>query len=349
MKTNRLEGIAEITPSVDGARKQKAASAKAKRAVSGAQPRNYYASIHPGPQVPLPQQFVDQVLTLESLIEMPIWVIIQNEMDGPWSEIGVDLFKGFQQSRDEMTQGKPLALLIDCPGGDAHCAYRIARMLQRRTDNKVTVILPQCAKSAATILVLGAATLIFGRGAELGPLDVQMFDVEREALGSALDAVQSLERLNAFALNAIDQTMFLLIRRTSKRTDVLLPHVLSYMAHFLRPLLEKIDTLDYTRKSRELKVAEEYAARLMRPNYSWSEARRIARQLVERYPTHGFVIDYDEVAILTPVTQQETFGLGLKLCKNLPKKEEVESLMENMIPFLDTLTIAGRITSEKPK
>src|SRR3954467_14174828 len=60
---------------------------------------------------------------------------------------------------------------------------------------------------------------------------------------------------------------------------------------FLRPLLEKIDTLDYTRKSRELKVAEEYAIRLMRPTYKAVKAKRVARQLVEKYPTHGFVID----------------------------------------------------------
>src|ERR1022692_2149925 len=63
---------------------------------------------------------------------------------------------------------------------------------------------------------------------------------------------------------------------------------------FLWDGCEKIDTVDYTKKSRELKVAQEYAVRLMQKNYHQKEAKQIAAHLVEQYPTHGFVIDREE-------------------------------------------------------
>jgi hypothetical protein len=158
---------------------------------------------------------------------MPVWLLIQNDDPGCCNAICIHLFKGFQSQRPAIEEGKPMALLIESAGGDAHMAYRIARMIQRRTS-EFTVIVPQYAKSAATLLALGASNLILGRDAELGPLDVQMFDREREDVGSALDAVQSLERLNAFSLSAIDQLMLLMEERTEKKTDTLLPLVFGY-------------------------------------------------------------------------------------------------------------------------
>ena len=257
----------------------------------------------------------------------------------PYDEIGFNVFKGFQTHRHLIQEGKPFALLIESNGGDAHYAYRLARLLQRRTK-ELTMIVPQFAKSAATLLALGATHLSLSRDAELGPLDVQIFDREKEAYGSALDDVQALERLNVFAISAVDQSMMMYVARTGKRTDALLPHVLQYVTNFLRPLLEKIDTVEYTRKSRELKVAEDYAVRLMMPNYGIDVAKRIARQLVERYATHGFVIDRREARLYQQLTTEETFGLGLKIEKPSPR---AESLFNELTPFLDGQTIVGSI------
>lgn len=291
--------------------------------------------------------FVDLVEKLEGILKMPVWLLIQNDK-GPFGEISPPVFKGFQEARAEMPAGQPLAILLESPGGEPDSAFRIARMLQRCTSNKLTAIIPQYAKSSATLLALGAKNLIIGRDAELGPLDVHLFDFDREEYGSALNTVKSLERLHAFALTAIDQTMMLLPRRLGKRTDVILPHVLSYVSGFLRPLLEKIDTADYTKKSRDLKLTEEYAVRLMKPNYPFERARKIASQLVEKYPTHGFVIDRAEAELNLPVATTEMFGLGLNLCKDYSPAdvEKMEAIFEAMVPYLDTLTVCGRIKVE---
>jgi hypothetical protein len=300
----------------------------------------YYATVFPNPNSgrSLPDPFVKLVKKVEESLKMPVWLLIQNgSPDYCCAQICDHALDGFQSNREAIEEGKPVALLIQSPGGDAHHAYSIARFFQRRTRD-FTVLVPRYAKSAATLLALGASQLILGRDAELGPLDVQMRDREREEYGSALDAVQSLERLNVFSLAAIDQLMLLLTQRTGKRVDTLLPLVLNYSTSFVRPLLDKIDTVDYTKKSRELKVAEEYAVRLMQQNYPLKVAKQIAAHLVEQYPTHGFVIDRQEAE--TETTPGGTYGLGLKIRR---PSAELEKIFEDMQPFLDCLSIIGKL------
>ena len=135
--------------------------------------------------------------------------------------------------------------------------------------------------------------------------------------------------------------MQLLIRRIPKRTDVLLPFALNYVAALLKPLLEKVDTTDYARKSRDLKVAEEYAARLMRNTYGFAKSKNIARRLVQNYPAHGFVIDRIEVMAQDSQDDSENaFGLGLRA---KPAAQNVQAIMDAMIPFLDSVCAIGRI------
>jgi len=306
-------------------------------------PRRYYASIFPGPEVAVDDQLVSLVKRLESILEIPIWLLVQDgEARDPFGDIDRDVFTGFRNRYKEIEDKKPVGLLIESPGGDAHLAYQIARLFQRRAS-QFTVIIPRCAKSAATLVALGATELIMGRDAELGPLDVQMLDPEREEIGSALNAVQSLERLNAFSMAAVDQLMPLLIRRTGRKIDTLLPMVLNYVVNFVKPLLEKIDAVDYTKKSRELKVAEQYAIRLMKSRYTWLKAKAVAGSLVEKFPTHGFVIDRDESSAYENVGAPgatEKFGLGLSIKGGTP---ETENILSELVPVLDGLTVIGRL------
>jgi hypothetical protein len=319
----------------------------AKAVVETAAPkkRKFYASIHPGPDREIDSVFASSVLNLEKCLGCPVWVIIQNDKTS-WGNITPALYNGFFEARKEIEENKPVAILIDSPGGSAAHAFKIARLFQRRASD-VKAVIPKYAKSAATLLALGASSLILGEDAELGPLDVQMFDFEREEFGSALNAVQSLERINAFSLATIDQMTPLLMTRTNRKLDTLLPIIMNYTVNFVRPLLEKIDTVDFTKKSRELKVAEEYAYRLMRPNYGHEAALRVAQHLVDHYPTHGFAIDAEEAKTLVP--QDTTFyGLGLRI-PDVPK--ETNACLDTLMPFMDRLTIAGRIkerTDEKP-
>jgi hypothetical protein len=68
---------------------------------------------------------------------------------------------------------KDLHLLLSSPGGDGETALRMVRSMQQRCD-ELTVIMPDVAKSAATILCLGAHRILIGPGGDLGPIDPQM-------------------------------------------------------------------------------------------------------------------------------------------------------------------------------
>jgi hypothetical protein len=308
-------------------------------------PKRYYASISGKPSDPLPDGFVVVIRKLETALKAPLWLLIQN---GEMSSMDSAVYVGFRDARLEIEENRPVALLVESPGGQAEFAYKIARLFQRRAS-AFTVVVPQWAKSAATLLTLGGSRIVMGRDAELGPLDVQIFDPDKEEYDSALNAVQSLERLNAFALTAMDQVMQLLLLRTRKKSDVLLPMVFDHTTKFLRPLLEKIDTIELTRKSRDLKVAEQYAVRLMKnAGYSWSEAGRIARALVERFPTHGFVIDRQEAEakeVMSTPGATEMHGLGLKLS---PADPDMDKIIDELIPYMDSLNAIGTLKEVIP-
>ena len=302
--------------------------------------KKYTASVHCGPDKYIPTPFAQGIACLKEMLGVELWLIVQNGT-GPYTNLDDAVYDGIFAQRGDI--GESSALLIDSAGGQAATAFKIARLFQRRAS-RFCIVVPKYAKSAATLLAMGAKRLILGEDAELGPLDVQMFDFDREEFGSALNAVQSLERINAFSLAVIDQMTPLLMRRTGRKLDMLLPLVVNYTVSFVRPLLEKIDTVDFTKKSRELKVAEEYAFRLLKPNYDFDVAKRIAGHLVDHYPTHGFVIDRDESQTFE-MHGTEQFGLGLK---TEVLKPEVQGCINNLVPFLDRLTVIGRIVEVEP-
>jgi hypothetical protein len=290
---------------------------------------SYFASISPGKDHAIPEQFAAMLIALEKSLGCPLWFIIhQGGGKGTCDDIGQALALGFARSKASLSKNGRIALLLDSPGGYARFAYQIANLIRKHCGG-FTVIIPQYAKSAATLLALGADKIILGEDAELGPLDAQTVDPGREEVLSALDEVQSVERLFASSLDAVDQTMQLLVNRTGKKVDTLLSPVLHFVAEMMSPLFEKIDTVHYTQYSRVLKVAEEYAIRLLTPKYSPESAKTIARHLVERYPEHGFVIDSREAA-----------KIGLRT--DAPSPEQA-NIMERMIPFLNSLTVSGRL------
>lgn len=291
----------------------------------------------------LPKEFVVIIKELEIEIGMPVWMLIQNG-SGSCSQIDGETCKGFQRQKGDIKDGQPVALLIESPGGMPDQAYYIARYFQRRASNFVTVV-PNYAKSAGTLIALAGAQIFMGRDAELGPLDVQVFDAEKERFGSALNTIQSLERLHADALSCVDSMMQLLLLRTGKRVDLILPTVLRHATEFVQPLVEKIDTLDYTEKSRAMKMAEDYAIRLMtKAGYAPNEPEAISRRLVTGYADHGFVIDKEEAKSLEVISGTRR-TVGLRLAQVTPKTEE---LFDALLPFLDSLTVVGRLVEVSP-
>lgn len=87
-----------------------------------------------------------------------------------------------------------LHLLLNSPGGDPETAVRLVRSLQARC-HELTVVVPDQAKSAATILTLGAHHVLMGPTSDLGPVDPQF--IRQGGLVSAKDLIAAVEHAEA--------------------------------------------------------------------------------------------------------------------------------------------------------
>jgi hypothetical protein len=69
---------------------------------------------------------------------------------------------------------KDLVPIINSPGGDALAAERIVNVCRSFSRKGFSVIVPKMAKSAATMICLGADEILMNKTSELGPIDPQI-------------------------------------------------------------------------------------------------------------------------------------------------------------------------------
>jgi hypothetical protein len=98
----------------------------------------------------------------------------------------------FEELLYDASPAEDLHLMLISQGGDGEVAVRIVRAAQARCA-RLTVILPDYAKSAATLLALGAHQILMGPTSDLGPVDPQ-FPVGDFDLVSAKDMIAAVER-----------------------------------------------------------------------------------------------------------------------------------------------------------
>jgi len=101
----------------------------------------------------------------------------------------------------EGVQEKEVDLLVNSPGGFAEVTEAIVALLRPRFDN-VRFIIPNMAKSAATLLVLSGDVLLMDERSELGPIDPQVEyptteGRKREAAEDILDGFQEAKEVLA--------------------------------------------------------------------------------------------------------------------------------------------------------
>jgi hypothetical protein len=89
-----------------------------------------------------------------------------------------------------------LHLLLDSPGGDGETAVRLVRAAQARCS-ELTVLVPNQAKSAGTVLAMGAHHILMGPTSDLGPVDPQFQQSPERGLYSAKDLIAAVENAEA--------------------------------------------------------------------------------------------------------------------------------------------------------
>ncbi|MCY3646952.1 MAG: ATP-dependent Clp protease proteolytic subunit [Chloroflexi bacterium] len=106
-------------------------------------------------------------------------------------EITLESTTYFEELLHDVTPDQDLHLLIGSAGGDGETALRILRAAQSRSQEFV-VIVPDWAKSAATLIALGAHKIAMGPMSDLGPIDPQ-FRVG-DKLVAAKDIIAAVEQ-----------------------------------------------------------------------------------------------------------------------------------------------------------
>lgn len=73
----------------------------------------------------------------------------------------------------DVDPGRDLHMMLATPGGDGEVAVRLMREVQEHSA-RVTMVVPDMAKSAGTIMCLGADEILMGPSSDLGPIDPQL-------------------------------------------------------------------------------------------------------------------------------------------------------------------------------
>lgn len=108
--------------------------------------------------------------------------------------ITIDFVQNLEEHLIHDDASGELHVLLRSPGGDGEQAVRAIRALQRRCA-KLVFVIPDMAKSAATLLALGADEIRLGPTSDLGPIDPQMHIGSRWTPAKAIiSAVEQAEK-----------------------------------------------------------------------------------------------------------------------------------------------------------
>lgn len=233
-----------------------------------------------------------------------VWLLIRSRFTSANGEKGTETrvkdmlrhaFGYPAATRDDLT----LNVLLDSPGGNLDSAYTTMLYLNEYAA-KVNIYVPARAKSASTLLAVGADQVFLSAFGELGPLDTQIADPRNPAnTVSALDCYQSVDYVRDFGFRTITTVLPQLIEATERRiaVDELLGVASTFALGAISPMLHSVTALDFGGWGRSLRIGELYARKLLLAKTKDNDSARIDRiafRLVYGYTHHLFPIDYHE-------------------------------------------------------
>jgi len=212
---------------------------------------------------------------------------------------------------------KDILLIILSPGGSIEPAYQVSTLCKSYAKSKFVTVVPRRAKSAATLIAIGADQIHMGPLSQLGPIDPQLGGLP------ALGVVEAIRRIAELSQE--------------------IPGSSEMFSKYLKLALT-VEQIGYC--ERIGKSAVQYATRLLstKPSLKGKEAK-IANELVYEYMDHGFVIDLSEA--------QKHLGTGwiVTNTEELVLAEKLYRLFEEVNLFLGMfqkkhLAIIGTLFSE---
>ena len=174
---------------------------------------------------------------------------------------------------------KEVDFIIISNGGDPIVALRIISMLRERFE-KVSVLLPYVAYSAATILALGADEIVMHPFSNLGPIDPQLTTIKRDQQGKVEQRHFSSEDLRNFIE---------FIKTDVGITDQ--QHLISAIS----PLLNDVGPLQIGSAKRGQQLSLSLSEKMLNLHQTDKNiCKNIARALNSSYYHHGYAVGRKE-------------------------------------------------------
>jgi len=232
---------------------------------------------------------------------------------------------------------KNACLFLATYGGDADAAYRIARAL-RHNYEKLHIFIPRECKSAGTLLLVGATTLIISDRGELGPLDVQLSKPDEIfERSSGLDIMQSLRVLREETLSFFTRYLIDIKVGSGITARTAAEIACKLTVGVFSPIYAHIDPLTLGEVQRAIAIAYEYGERL--DDYDHNLKPDALTRLVTGYPSHGFVVD-----------RKEARALFVNVRAAQPNEKQLgEMLYQHAQPNRDTPFVSNLITEMQNK
>ncbi len=210
------------------------------------------------------------------------------------------VFDGRQRGRTNVS------LCLTTYGGNPGQAFRMARMLQNLYGSFRLVVLGPC-KSAGTLVAVGAAELAMTHFGELGPLDVQIVKHDEiAAWSSGLDTLGAVARLRSEAFQAFEEHMLAIVRRSrgTVSTKTACDVAAKLVTGLFQPIASRIDPHRLAEVDRMMRIARAYGERLRPSNFKSDDVAACLDTLISDYPTHEFIIDFEQASeIFSKVSQ----------------------------------------------
>ena len=179
---------------------------------------------------------------------------------------------------------KKIDLFLHSYGGAVDTPYKVVMLIREFCDD-FAVIVPFVAKSAASMLVLGADEVVMGPISELGPIDpLVKHPVYKDLLVPVQAVWHCLDYLQRSIINSPD------------------PEVAEFM---VTPLLNKLDPWLIGDYEKTIKASWQYAEALLSRYMLKDDPERVqnvTQALTEGYFSHGY-----------PIGRREARELGLKV------------------------------------
>jgi Serine dehydrogenase proteinase len=222
------------------------------------------------------------------------------------SMLASDLVPVLYRCVHRLGRGERLDLVLSTYGGAVTSTRQIALLLREFTD-RLTILVPQRARSAGTLLCLAADELVLSPFAELGPLDANMGATEAQAPGTP--GILSAEDIRAFPGMAHD---WFGVQRPEDGLQL------------LAMLSQRIFPASLSAFYRQDKLIRQVAEELLAFQLPAEEQlrARIVDQLVSGYHAHDYVLtprDAQRLGLRTaeagPDEQELLWSIGRQLCR----------------------------------